>query len=602
MTILQSLDRYYERMAARGEALASGWSNEPVGTVIVLTPDGLVVDVTTRLDSKGKKPQINRVPKPFNRQGTGSTPYLFWDNTAYALGVSEKDPAKTARDHAASRKLHLDLLADAVDPAVVAVRRFFERWQPDMFVAPFEPRMLAWNLTFRLDDGRQTYVYESAAAQPIIESFLAKYETEGVSSQINQCLITGRMAKPRTLHTKIKGMHGTSNPEVPFVSFNQEAFESYGKKQAENAPVSSAAVARYTAALTGLLSRSGANRLRRGIGDATVVFWADTSETVNEEGAAAAEDAFNLFAEPEEATKAADDDNQEAAKIGDALKKVADALPVEELGLNLVPGTRFHVLGLAPNAARLSVRYWLSDTIDMFVARLGRHYQDLKIEPRPRGWGVAPPVGILLVRTTALQGKFENIPPQLAGEVTRAVLSGAPYPRSWLAATIIRLRAGDDPGAGWHAAAIKACLNRIATTEKEKLPVALDPDRTRIVDGEEEPDVAYHLGRLFAVLESAQRSALGKVNASIRDRYYAAASATPANVFGALFRGLNNHITTAHKRGHGSWIEPRVKEIVKKLPPDLPRTLRLEEQGRFAIGYYHERGNRPEKKTEEQGE
>ncbi len=166
----------------------------------------------------------------------------------------------------------------------------------------------------------------------------------------------------------------------------------------------------------------------------------------------------------------------------------------------------------------------------------------------------------------------------------RAVLSGTPYPRTWLAAAVIRLRAGDDPASGWHAAAIKACLHRL--TPKESPPVSLDPDF---------PKVAYQLGRLFAVLEAAQYAALGRVNATIADRYYGAASATPARVFGALLRGARTHVSGAQKLNKGFWITPRLEGIMARLPPELPRTLRLEEQGLFAIGYYHERASRPAK-------
>lgn len=217
------------------------------------------------------------------------------------------------------------------------------------------------------------------------------------------------------------------------------------------------------------------------------------------------------------------------------------------------------------------------------------------------------------MKTTALQEKFDNIPPQLAGEVTRSVLTGLPYPRTLLSTAITRLRAGDDPASGWHAAVIKACINRAlrfgfskhrtrsATSEaagqskEEEPPMALEPDNK---------NTAYQLGRLFAVLEGAQYAALGRVNAPIGDRYYAAASATPARVFGPLLRGLKHHVSDAKKRGKGGWIEPKVGEIMLRLPPDLPKALRLEDQGRFAIGYYHERTTRPTKsdETETQGE
>lgn len=187
-----------------------------------------------------------------------------------------------------------------------------------------------------------------------------------------------------------------------------------------------------------------------------------------------------------------------------------------------------------------------------------------------------PSINYLLVRTTALQEKWDNVPPLLAGETARAVFSGQPYPRTLLAAVIMRLRAGDK-FTGWHAAIIKACINR---RSKEVLPVARDT---------ESPDPAYQLGRLFAVLEAAQYAALGKVNAAIADRYYGAASATPARVFGTLLRNARNHISDALKRGKGKWVERRLDEIFVHLPAEFPRTLNLEEQGRFAVGYYHER-------------
>lgn len=241
---------------------------------------------------------------------------------------------------------------------------------------------------------------------------------------------------------------------------------------------------------------------------------------------------------------------------------------------------RFHILGLAPNAARLSVRFWLSDDFAVFARRLADHYAALAIEPPP--WRALPPsVNRLLVKTVALQEKFDNIPPLLAGEVTRAILAGTPYPRSLLATAIIRLRAGDDAGTGWHAAAIRAVL--ASHHRKESPPVSLD---------RENASSAYQLGRLFAMAEIAQRVSLGKVNATIRDRYFGAASATPANVFPLLLRGVQNHLGRLRKEGKGGWIEKEIDQIFAQLPPSLPRSLALQKQGEFAIGYYHQRSAR----------
>jgi CRISPR-associated protein Csd1 len=353
---------------------------------------------------------------------------------------------------------------------------------------------------------------------------------------------------------------------------------SYGKEQGFNAPTSEAAAFRYGAALNALLHRGGRNRLR--IADATVAFWADASGIgAGEVNAETAETLFGLMFD-QEPLQAGDEDASHAGSVRDALEKVAAARAQEGVRPELVKGVRFYVLGLAPNAARVAVRFWLSGTFAQFTIALDAHAQAVAIVPSP--WGASrPKLQRLLVETTALQRKYDNIPTGLAGEVTRAVLTGAPYPRTWLAAAIIRLRAGDDPRFGWHAAAIKACLSRMP---KETLvPTGLDPDN---------PSQGYQLGRLFAVLQAAQYAALGRVNASIADRYYGAASATPAMVFGPLMRGARKHISDAQKRGRGLWIERRLQEILSRLSPELPRTLRLEEQGRFAIGYYHERAAR----------
>lgn len=587
MTILQSLDSYYGRMERRGEVVPPGWSTEPVGYVIFLKPDGSVSQVRPRLDDKGKRGLPTLVPKWFTKQGTGSTPFFLWENTAYALGVSEKSQDKTRRDHEAFRKLHLERLADTQDEELLALRRFVENWTPEQFVEPnFIPKMMAFNVAFRLDKpGFRRLIHEGAAARELIEAMRSEVSSEAEA----YCLVSGEMRPVVRLHPKVKGVNGTANPEVPLVSFNNPAFESYGKEQGYNAPVSERAAFRYGAALNALLDRNKSrNRLQRGIGDATVIFWAESGPGPDDDHAAeAAEEVFGSNVNPP-------DEVAEASKLYEQLMAIADGKPVTELHDKLDPATRFHVLGLAPNAARLSVRFWLSDSLEHFIKNIARHYEDLRIEPQPVGWTL-PSVSLLLARTTALLGKFDNIPHALAGEVMRSVLTGQPYPRTLVAAVIMRLRAGDAAGYGWHAAVLRACLNRglrgsasregepMTEETEKKVPVGLDPENR---------SVAYQLGRLFSVMESAQYEALGRVNAPIGVRYYAAASATPARVFGTLLRGLKNHVADARKRNKGGWIDGRVSQILGHVGPDLPRTLSLEDQARFAVGYYHESGQR----------
>jgi len=573
--LLQALVGYYERM---DDAEAPGWSREKFGWCVVIDKDGGPVDVQDLRDLGGKKPvpRLYRVPAGTKRT-VAIAPNFLWDKTSYALGRTAGAGKRTAQEHEAFRLLHLQRLAGADDDGLIAFRRFIERWTPDRFdAAPFVSGMLDANIMFRWD-GDNGYLHERSAARRLVAEVPDADDRKPVL-----CLATGEHDPAARLHPTIKGVEGAQTAGASLVSFNLDAFESYGKAQGDNAPTSEAVAFRYGAALNRLLTRDGPNRVRRPVGDATMVFWADASN------AKAAEAADSWFSEA-----VAVEDAAEARKIGEDLAAVARGRPLSALRPGIEPGTRFHVLGLSPNAARLSVRYWLSDDIDVFAKRLAEHYSDLKIEPPP--WGKPPAANYLLAQTTALQGKFENIPPSLAGEVMRAILTGAPYPRSWLAAAIIRLRAGDDPGLGWHAAAIRAVLvrrRRLQRTEsdvreKKETPMSLDRHH---------PNTGYQLGRLFAVYELAQRAALGRgVKATIRDKYFGAASATPASIFPLIIANGQNHLSKVRKEkpGWAFMIERELEEVMAHIKPtmpfSLPRSLRLEDQGEFAIGYYHQR-------------
>lgn len=571
--VLQALERYYVRMAERGEVDAPGLSREKISFAIEIDAAGEVVTVLDLREQKGKRllPATLTVPAAVKRT-VAILPNLFWDKTAYVLGRTAGDGKRTAQEHAAFRQAHLDLLAGTDDPGLIALARFLENWTPERFDAPpFHAEMLDANIVFRLE-GDFGFIHERPAAYALLAAGEAGTEGEGA-----RCLVTGRFGPVARLHPTIKGVDGAQSSGAALVSFNLDAFTSYGKDQGDNAPTSEEAALRYGAALNRLLDRNiSRNRLR--IGDTTVVFWAEAPEP---DAAEAAEDVFRDWFGEYSRDEA--DDAGEAAKLSDAMSDVVKGRPVEALDPRLMAGTRFHVLGLAPNAARLSIRFWLVDDFSTFATLLAQHAQDVKIEPRPHGWGGRPPsVQRLLVKTTALQEKFDNIPNQLTGEVLRSILTGARYPRTLLTAAITRLRAGDDPATGWHAAVIRAVLARDfrLSHSKEELPVSLDRDN---------PSPAYQLGRLFAAVETAQRLALGMVNATIRDRYFGAASATPATVFPLLMRGAQNHLGKLRKNGKGSWLEREIEEISNHLPPELPRSLRLEAQGRFVLGYYHQR-------------
>jgi CRISPR-associated protein Csd1 len=241
------------------------------------------------------------------------------------------------------------------------------------------------------------------------------------------------------------------------------------------------------------------------------------------------------------------------------------------------PDTRVYFLGLAPNAARLSVRFWQPGSFGGFARHITRFWDDLALEPSP--WKTNPAAWSLLYEVAARRDA-KTIPPRLGGDLMRAVLTGAPYPRTLLSGVINRIRADGDIN-GKRAAICRAVINR--NTNREEIPMSLD---------RENPNPAYRLGRLFAVLERTQQAALPGLNATIRDRYFAAASATPARIFPQLAKNATHHLSLMRKSDRGwlaHWLDREMGEIWGGLEADLPRSLNLEDQGRFVAGYYHQR-------------
>lgn len=583
--ILAALNDYYQRQADDGQVPRLGFSTEKISYALLLNSDGELIDEPIDIrDTSGKKPRpkLLTVPQPEKRTA-GIKANFLWDKTSYVLGISGKKSPRTADEHAAFKALHEQWLANTDDPGLRAVLLFLRNWSPTQF-AEFSPviqeRLLDANVVFRLD-GERHYVHDSPAVQRLRARMLAEGD-----SVLGRCLVTGENTPLARLHPAIKGVNGAQSSGASIVSFNLESFTSYGKAQGENAPVSELAAFAYTTVLNHLLRRDDHNRQRLQIGDATVVFWAQAAST---QAAAAAEDALALWLEPPA------DDEAEAAKLRSVLDAVAKGRPLRELGLNLEDDTRLFVLGLAPNASRLSIRFWHTGRLDEMARRLADHYRDLELRPLP--WNRPPAIRYLAKVTAPYRRKGERggehdgdaIAPQLAGDLTRAILTGGRYPRSLLTNLIMRMRS-DGELSGVRIALCKAVLTRdcrlgVSGIEKE-VPVSLDKTNR---------DPGYLLGRLFAELENVQRSALGKdINSTIRDRYYGAASATPACVFPLLLRNAQHHLSRLRKDkpGLAVTLEASIGDIVDGLGNDFPRSLRIEAQGHFAIGYYHQTQDR----------
>jgi CRISPR-associated protein Csd1 len=579
MSMLAALKACYDRLAEDDTSGIApfGYSEEKITFALILSKDGEFVDYRDLRQASGRKlvPQLMQVPRAIKRT-VAIAPNFLWDKTSYALGVEREPDERTQREHEAFVALHLEALAETDDEGLRALLKFTKHGAA-LPPARLSDDLLGSNLVFQLD-GEQRYLHQRPAARALWARTLA-----AAAGREGLCLVSGARAPLARLHPSIKGVRGAQSSGASIVSFNLDAFTSYGKEQGENAPVSEEAASAYTTALNHLLRPGSRNRVQ--IADASTVFWA--------ENPAPAEEAlvWSLFEPPADdgdlrKPRAAEPrfDAGEAARIREILNQMTKGRPLEEAAPELRVGTRFFVVGLAPNAARIAIRFWHEDTLGNLARRFGEHYRDLAIEPLP--WRTPPAVRRLLYEI-AVQGKAENIPAHLAGEVMRAILTGGRYPRALLAAVIMRMRAdGDDAINGMRAAICKACLNRDSrlSGREEDIPVSLDKANA---------NPGYRLGRLFAVLETIQTRALGgEINATIRDRYYGAASATPAAVLPLLLRNANHHLARLRKDGKGGLaytFEREIAEILDPFSDQLPRNLRIEEQGRFAVGYYHQR-------------
>lgn len=487
--ILQALDGCYHRLSSRDDPPVPifGYTYEKISFALVLEQNGTFLDLIDLRAHGGRRPEPASicVPQSFKRPGTTPRSFFLWDKTSFVLGVKHDSQDKTKvveapREHAAFRELHKDLLAETEDEGLRAVLLFLAAWTPTHFETFAASKdVLDTNLVFRLE-GELRYLHQRPAAQEVWARHLASK-----TGSYGLCLVTGASAPIARVHPPIKGIRANGQTADSIVCYNESAFESFGKEQGANAPVSERVAFAYTAALNHLLRSGEHNRQRLQIGDATTVFWAEARSREEEAAAEAAEDLFGLLAAPPSEERL---ETQEAAKLRSALEKIAAGRPLKEIDPNLDPGTRFFVLGLAPNAARLSVRFWHVDEVGSLAERFCKHWQDLAIEPRP--WKAAPATWQLLYEAAA-ERKAENIPPNLGGELMRAILTGARYPETMFASIVMRCRADRNLN-GMRAAILKACLVRAdrKAGRKESVSVSLDLEET---------NAGYRLGRLFAV-------------------------------------------------------------------------------------------------------
>ena len=575
MSILRSLTDLYDRLESSDKAPSYGFSRENISYAIVLSPEGSLSSVLDLRDTSAKTPRPRRLEVPRAVKRTGQpAPNFLWDKTSFVLGAGTSEFSRVLREHTAFKDFHERLLASSGDEGARALLRFLKGWRVEEYHdLPHALEMLDTNIVFSLQDEMQR-LHQRSSMERIWLNHLA--DEEGTSGL---CLVTGEQTSIARLHPSVKGVAGAQGSGASIVSFDKDAFKSFGKERGANAPVSERAAFAYTTSLNTLLERGSPQRIR--IGDTTTLFWADASG--NEAKASAAEGFFlDLFSGPPT-------DEEEAAEVRDKLTAVAQGRPLVEVDPEVDEDTRFFVLGLAPNAARLSIRFWYEDSIGAISRRIGEHWRDLHLEPTP--WRT-PPSARRLLYETAAQRKPENIPPTLAGALMHAILTGRPYPRSLMATVVMRMRADNDLAGwrvlGWRASILKACIVRNRRTQtqmsQEDYLVSLDRNSNSI---------AYNLGRLFAAYAYAEEK-LARRNATIRDKYMGAGSATPRRVFPILMRGYEHNRSglakDPQKRGAGVRADRAVAQIIDALPGEerLPASLSLEDQAQFFIGYYHQ--------------
>ena len=575
--ILQALVNHYENLAEQGKVDQEGWCKAKVSYALNLSIDGKILGILSlkQEEESGKKrvwvPRQIKVPEMVTRSSGVSANFLC-DNSKYMLGIDKNGTNQRVLEcFEAAKKRHLWLLRETLGDMAQAVKNFFETWNPEKAEECDEIREKWEEIT---DGGNLIFCMGLKYAQDdpcIQETWEAARNALSEDEQTGICLVTGKEALISRIHKTIKGVPGAQSSGAALVSFNAPAFESYGKEQSYNAPVGRHAEFAYTTALNYLLDQ---RKYTFQLGDSMIIFWAESAE----EGYQAA---FFDSVAPKP-------DNQEEIRGIFENLKMNRAVQIGNVTLN--PEQQFYILALAPNAARLSVRFFYQNSFGNILKNLSEHYERMSVV-RP-SWEDKEYMGIrdMLFETVNQNSKDKSPVPNMAAFVLQAILSGARYPASLYTDILIRIRAEQGKVTWGKAGIIKAYLIRNMNWKEGGKYMGLN---------EESRETSYVLGRLFSVLESIQMDANPGIKATIRDRYFNSACATPASIFPVLIKLKNSHMKKLERENGGAKIyyEKLLTELMGKLD-EYPKRLSLEEQGKFILGYYHQVQRKYEKKEE----
>lgn len=577
--ILQALTDYYEALASQGDIARPGWGEVNVSYALCINDAGAlerVVPLKAEQERGRKKvlaPQVMLLPAPVKRT-VGIAPNFLWDNSGYILGTDNRGrPERSLGCFSACRELHQRLLSGVDSPAARALLAFFGSWKPEtarehpaLAEAPGDISENA-NLVF-LYNG--TYIHDD----PLIRAaWQSHYGGAGGGPEM-VCLVTGKREPAEAVHPPVKGVAGAQSSGAALVSFNAPAFCSYGREQNLNAPICKYAAFAYTTALNHLLGDR--EHLFR-VGDTTVLFWARGGRSVYQSMMIGALTGGTA--------------SYAASDLENMTQDLSRGNPVDFDGEKLDPAMDFYVLGLSPNAARLSVRFFLHNTFGGFLENVQAHYKRLEIVRPSFDKFKTLSLWKLLDETVNQNARDKSPAPELAGETLRAVLTNGRYPATLLNGAVLRIRAEREITRG-RAAILKAYYSKNPTTDvpEEVLTVSLNPDST---------NTFYNLGRLFSVLEAIQSAANPGINATIRDKYFNSASATPSRVFPILLNLAQKHLRKLEP-GRRIHYDKQLTELQSRLGEAYPDRMSLPQQGSFQLGYYHQTQTRYEKKEEKE--
>jgi len=593
--ILQALKEYYDRKAADPDSGIAplGWERKDIPFLVVIDRQGEFLCFEDTREPAGKKPRAKSfvIPSLGEAKGNGIKSNLFWENAEYMFGLAmreKSDPTRVAEQHEAFKSKILSVKGASESGGILtAVQAFAQNMNIEKIQAdPLWPMVKEVNQSLLLAiSGCGAVTNSSEVRDAVNQIHVAQQEGDKTL-----CIVSGEPDIMAKLESPIRGVQGASTMGAHLVAVNNKiiesgnggqtpAFASFMKEKGENSPIGKTASLAYTTALNTLLGKDSKQKLQ--VGDATTVFWSEKNDAL--EGTFA-----DFWSEPPK-----DDPDRLTTAVAALFMSVGTGAFATDSD-----DTKFYVLGLSPNAARISVRFWHVKTVAELAANFRQYFEDLRIVHSSRDpddlslWR-------LLVSTAAL-GKSENIAPNLAGSVMRSILEGQPFPETLLQAALLRAKAERDV-TYTRAKLIKGCLNRklrLSNPNHERsLAMSLDKENT---------NVGYRLGRLFATLEHCQKKAQpgGKDMKTIRDRFYSSASSSPASVFANLMR-LNKHHLAKLTDGWEHFFSNLIGEIVyqDKDKPGInvfPAHLSLDDQGQFAIGYYHQTQDFRTKKTDKE--